>query len=308
MHNSQSASAVLMVRPVSFGFNDQTAISNTFQHNSGLQPEELRNRADKEFRDAVQSLRAHDITVVTFEDSPNPPKPDAVFPNNWMTTWPSGVVYEYPMATDNRRLERTDTVLDILRERFKLHTINDLSAAEDNGEYLEGTGAMVFDHLHKIVYACISPRCGERLLREHAAKLGYEPIIFHAFDQHGTPIYHTNVVLAVQTTTAVVCLDAITDIAECKTVYDTLQRTNHAVISITQAQMDHFCANVIELKNGQGARFLLLSETAEKSFTPEERKQLSIDKSFIVCDVPTIETVGGGGIRCMVAELFLPRR
>jgi len=297
-----------MVRPTSFGFDEETAKSNSFQQHVTLSAAEVLARAAAEFDSAVSALRSHGIGVLVFEDAPTPPKPDAVFPNNWLSTWPDGRVYLYPMATEVRRRERSKVLLDQLRTEYQNVQVVDLTSTETAQKYLESTGVMIFDHEHKVVYGCISVRCDEALFRHHAEELGYKPVLVHAYDEQQVPIYHTNVLMGVQTSTAVVCLDAITNAAERQVLADTLAQTGHEVIAISQAQMNDFCGNVLELQNASGELFLVMSRTAYNAFTPEQRVALSKDKTLLALDIQTIETIGGGSARCMLAELFLTPR
>lgn len=307
MH-TQSTSAVLMVRPTSFGFNEQTAQTNTFQHHLTLDAATVKAQAIAEFDTMVQKLRDHDIAVTVFEDTDPRPKPDAVFPNNWFSAWPNGDVYLYPMATESRRIERTSAALDTLDKSFVVNAVRDISATELHGENLESTGVMIFDHRNRIVYGCISPRCDEKLFTKHAQALGYEPVTFHAFGADGTAVYHTNVMMGITDTTAVICDEAITDTSEREMVLQKLQATGHDIVSISQEQMAAFCGNILELSNPAGEHFVAMSQTAYDAFTPAQRAQLSFDKTLLPCSVPTIETIGGGSVRCMLGEIFLPRR
>ncbi len=308
MKQTQTATAVFMVEPTTFGFDEQTAVTNTFQHKTNTPQEALAKAAAKEFEAVVDVLRAHNIEVIIFRDTVAPPKPNAVFPNNWLSTWPDGRVYLYPMATASRRIERSKAALDMLGQSFKITEIIDISGKEQQGRFLESTGAIVFDHPNKIAYACVSPRCEEQLFTDHVQQLGYKPLPFHAFNKEGAPIYHTNVELAIQNTTAVVCLDAVTDPAERQLVIENLEKTNHTVIPISFAQVDAYCANVIEVQNKDGQAFLLLSQSAYDAFTPEQRRILAQDKTLLPVALPTIQKIGGGSARCMVAEIFLPRK
>jgi hypothetical protein len=303
--NNQSAKAVLMVRPTSFGFDEQTAVSNAFQNKPTEAQDEILAHANDEFQQAVNTLSANGIEVLTFEDDITPPKPNAVFPNNWFSSWSDGQVFLYPMATESRRIERSDAVLDALKKYFKVSNVTDLSDSEKDRQYLESTGVMIFDHVNKIVYGCTSVRCDETLFKDHAEKLGYKPVLFHAYDENGVAIYHTNVLMGVQSNTAVVCLDAVTDETERKTLVMSLEETNHEVINITHAQMNAFCGNVLELQNQAGKHFLALSQTAYDNFAPKQREQLSRDKTLLPLSIPTIETIGGGSVRCMLGEIFL---
>lgn len=297
-----------MVQPTTFGFDEQTAKTNSFQKHVTLAQSEVLRQANDEFDAAAAKLRNAGITVLVFEDKDERIKPNAVFPNNWLSTWPDGQVCMYPMATPSRRIERSPAALDMLREAFAVKTINDLSKAEANNHYLEGTGVIIFDHPNKIAYACISPRCDEALFRKHVRDLGYQPIAFRAYDQNGKAIYHTNIMLGIQSATAVVCAETITDAAERAQVMNKLIETGHEVVDITAEQMNHYCANVLELQNNKGKRFLALSQGAYDSFTSEQRKLLSKDKTLLPVALPIIEAVGGGSFRCLLAEIFLPRR
>lgn len=308
MPTPQSTSAVLMVRPLTFTFNPQTAVTNSFQNQSDVNVAETRRQALSEFDDMVAKLQSHYISVYVFDDPDRvTAKPDAVFPNNWLSTWPNGDIFIYPMATENRRTERSFSALGQLAANFRFRTITNLTEPEQIGAYLESTGAMVFDHQHKLAYACISPRCDRDLFIEHATALGYKPVIFHAFNSSGTPIYHTNVMMGVQTTTAVICSEAINDPTERAQVLDSLRETKHEVIEITQAQMNSFCGNVLELQNQTGELFLALSQSAYEHFTQDQRNILGRDKTLLPFKLTTIESIGGGSARCMLAEIFLKR-
>jgi len=301
----QSTDTLLMVQPVSFGFDSQTAQTNTFQNKLSLTPGEITRRALAEFDSFVERLRQHDIEVAVFRDEPLPPKPNAVFPNNWLSTWPDGRLFLYPMATESRRIERSQKLLHDLAESFQVTDTIDLSDEEASHHYLESTGVMVFDHISKLVYGCISPRCNDDLFEKHATELGYRPISFDAYVE-GVAIYHTNVLMGVQTSTAVVCLEAIIDPVQRKIVKDSLEKTGHEIVAITLDQMSRFCGNVLEVRNKQGSKFLILSQTAYDAFTKEQRRILGRDKTLLPMAIPTSEAVGGGSARCMIAEIFLP--
>jgi len=306
---AQSASAVIMVRPTSFGFNKQTAQTNSFQHHLSLSQAELRARAEAEFAAIVAGLRQHDIHVTVFDDPDHAQrKPDAVFPNNWLSTWPDGRVFLYPMATESRRTERSFVALQALAANFRISQVTDLSDTEAYGAYLESTGVIIFDHQHKLAYGCISPRCDASLFISHALALGYQPVSFHAYDDTGVAIYHTNVMMGVASTTAVICSEAILDEGERTEVVEALRRSGRQVVEITQAQMASFCGNVLELQNAAGELFLAMSQSAFDAFTPQQRARLSHDKTLLPFDISTIETVGGGSVRCMLGEVFLPHR
>jgi hypothetical protein len=297
-----------MVRPTSFGFNEQTALTNAFQNHTDLSTDKVCELANKEFSDMVAGLQANSIHVTIFEDTSTLQKPDAVFPNNWFSAWNDGHIYLYPMATEARRIERSYTAIQTLAQNFCITKVTDISRTEEYGVALESTGVMIFDHVNKIVYGCISPRCDASLFTSHALELGYKPILFHAYGPDGTAVYHTNVLMGIQSTTAVICAEAITDLSERKLVITSLEATGHMVIEITQAQMAAFCGNVLELHNDAGDTFIAMSQTAYNNFTAKQRKILSHDKTLLPFSIPTIETIGGGSVRCMLGENFLPKK
>lgn len=305
MSSRQSAQSVLMVSPASFAFDQQTAVSNKFQVMLTVESSTVTARAMREFRSAVATLRHAGVNVIVHAGDPVDNRPNAVFPNNWISTWPDGRVFTYPMATVSRRVERDSKVLDQLAQKFIIDQTTDLSQNEADERYLESTGVIIFDHIQKVAYGCISQRCDRDLFVNHVTSLGYQPITFHAYDQHGAPIYHTNVMMGVQSTTAVICSEAITDDTERQHVLETL-RQHHQVVEISYEQMNSFCGNVLELENRSGHKLLAMSRSAYDGFTGEQRRTLATDKKLVPINIPTIETVGGGSVRCMLAEVFLP--
>jgi hypothetical protein len=302
----QSTGAVLMVHPTTFGFDDQTAATNSFQHTVGLTQSEVRKKVSQEFAAMVAGLQSHGVQVEVFDDPDVTEKLNAVFPNNWFSTWSDGRMYLYPMATASRRIERSQLAINQLQTSHNISELVDISDNEKNGRYLESTGVLVFDHINKTVYACLSQRCDEILLRNHAAALGYEPIAFHAYDETGAAIYHTNVLMGIQTATAVICSQAITDVSERELVLGKLRGSGREVVEITQQQMNQFCGNVLELQNTDGQLLLAMSDSAFQAFTDDQREVLAADKTLLPFLIPTIEMIGGGSVRCMLAELFLP--
>lgn len=301
----QSTNTVLMVSPRDFGFDDQTAKTNSFQHNCALSPADIVRRSSREFDGLVEGLRAVGVFVQVYHDADPRAKPSAVFPNNWLSMWPSGTVYLYPMATKSRRLERLPKVLQELADAFEVTKTIDLSGSERHGAYLESTGVMVFDHLQKVVYGGVSERCNEQLFVDHAKALGYDPVVFHAYDAKGTPIYHTNVMMGLQTETAVICAESILSKEERLMVRARIQASGREVIEITQVQMAAFCGNVLELQNNQNERFIAMSQTAYDYFTVDQREALARTTTLLPFAIPTIEAVGGGSVRCMLGEIFL---
>jgi hypothetical protein len=302
---SNIAAAVLMVEPTTFGFDEETARSNVFQHRSRVSAAGARADATAEYHAVVQALRGFGVEVVSYRHDDHVPRPDAVFPNNWLTTWPDGRVFTYPMAAAARRRERTEGVIGALRSSHDVTNVIDLSAPESQGQFLEGTGAIVFDHINRVAYACESLRCDRELFERHVHDLGYEGVLFAAADAASVPIYHTNVMMGVQSDTAVVCGQAIGDARMRRHVVDMLEQTGHEVVETTYAQMEAYCGNVIELENSRGERCLLLSQSAFDALTPAQRRVLSRSRTLLPVAVPTIQEVGGGSVRCMVAEIFL---
>lgn len=295
----QYASSILMVRPARFGFNSQTAVSNTFQNKPGnLSPQAILAQARGEFDRFVMGLKAQKIEVVVVEDTDIPEKPDAVFPNNWVSFHPDGRVILYPMAVENRRLERRPDIIDMLKNQFDIRQVIDLSPEEGPGKILEGTGSIVFDHVNRIAYACLSPRTNRELLESVCQLLGYRPVVFHATDAQGVAIYHTNVMMSIGKGFAVVCQESITD---------GLKLSGLEIIDVSLSQMNQFACNVLQVANQDGQPFLVMSQTAESAFTPEQKRRLSQYAELLPVAIPTIETIGGGSARCMMAEIFCKR-
>ena len=304
--NRQTTDSLLMIRPASFGFNEQTASSNAFQKPLGnLSAEEIRRRAQTEFDNLVEILRAHEINVFVVEDTPVPPKPDAVFPNNWISFHHDGTVFLYPMLSEKRNAERRADIIATLRQNFQIEKTIDLAAGEIG--ILEGTGSMVCDHVNRVIYSCLSPRTDENLLKRFASMIDYEPIVFHCLDGDGAEIYHTNVVMCVGETLAVICLDTIKNSDERNLVIRKLAETNHEVIGISVAQMNCFAGNMLEVRNNQNKIFLLMSASARESLTGEQTAKIESHAKILSANIETIETIGGGSVRCMLAEIFARR-
>jgi hypothetical protein len=303
----QTTSHILMVRPESFGFNPQAALSNHFQSPiPGLSEEDIRQRAIAEFEGLAQTLRSEGVTVNIVHDSPEPKKPDAVFPNNWGSYHADGTVVLYPMCSPNRRWERRRSILDMLEQGYRIEQEIDLAHYEADGKFLEGTGSMIFDRPNRLCYACLSERTDEALLREWCAKMGYEPVVFHALDGHGKAIYHTNVMMGLGTHFAVVCLESVPHEAERAALLAKLQATGKEVVDISLEQVGEFAGNVIELEDARGERLLVMSSRAYAAFTPGQRAAIERSARMVHAPIPTIEQAGGGSARCMIAEVFLP--
>jgi hypothetical protein len=306
----QSASTVLMVRPASFGFNSQTAASNAFQQAAELPREDqAQGLALKEFDGVAQALERAGVEVLIASDTPHPAKPDAIFPNNWVSFHADGTVALYPMLAPNRRLERREEILDqVLREgRFHVSRTVDLTHREAEGKFLEGTGSLVLDRTHHVAYASLSPRTDLDVLGEFGQLLDYDLVAFEAGDAAAQPVYHTNVVMAIGTRFAVVCGEAITQAAHRSAVFNKLRADGHDVVDITQRQMQEFAGNLLELAPA-GGPVVALSTTAWGCLEPAQRRILESHAEPVPVAIPTIERIGGGGVRCMLAELHLPKR
>jgi hypothetical protein len=299
-----------MVRPARFGCNAQTADSNAFQAKPAtLAGQDLQGIALREFHGLAQALERAGVEVLIAPDSAPPPKPDAIFPNNWVSFHHDGTVALYPMLAPNRRLERRDEVLQqVVRDGgFRVSRTVDLTHRESEDKYLEGTGSVVLDRVHRIAYACSSPRTDLDVLGEFAQQLDYELMTFDAVDAGGTAIYHTNVLMAIGTSFAVVCSESIVGDAHRAAVLSKLRSTGHEIVDISLAQMAQFAANVLELAAPDG-KLIALSTTALGCLAPAQRRELESRATLIAAEIPTIERIGGGGVRCMLAEIHLPKK
>lgn len=297
----QSTSEVLMIRPVHFGYNAETAVNNYFQQKTDSTVQE---KAVQEFDELVSKLRSNKIIVNVVEDTIEPHTPDSIFPNNWISFHEDNSVTLYPMFAVNRRKERKETVLQFIRDHFNITKINDLSFYEQSGVFLEGTGSMVLDRENKIVYACLSPRTNEDVL-DHFCKLyKYSKVVFIAADSKGNLIYHTNVMLCIGSRFAVVCLEAILEEKERIQVIESLVSSGKEIISISLQQLHHFAGNMLELKNADGENILVLSTHAYQSLHQQQIDALEKYATILHSSLNTIETAGGGSARCMLAEIF----
>ena len=297
-----------MVRPAAFGFNEETAANNYFQSNPGIDKKQLQQKALAEFDNMVQTLRQHDITVWVIDDTSEPAKPDAIFPNNWLSTSPSGTVAVFPLYAPNRRTEKRDDILDQLAKSFVVKEVQDWSEFEAEGRFLEGTGSMIIDYDNQMIYACVSERTSLSVLEKYAATNGFQAIVFLATDKNGMPVYHTNVVMTLGDGFCVLCEEAIEEEWELIAVRQLLESTNHNIISITREQLHSFAGNMLQVQNKKGEKYLVLSQTAFDSLRKEQKQQLEAYSTLISIAVPTIEAVEGGSVRCMMAEIFLQEK
>jgi hypothetical protein len=305
---TQCAQAVLMVRPAGFAFNPQTAPSNAFQHLPEA-PRPALQAALAEFEAAALLIAQAGVRVIVADDTPDPPKPDAIFPNNWVSFHADGTVVLYPMLAVNRRWERRDEVLATVARAgaFRVTRTVDLTGHEASGQFLEGTGSLVLDRRARIAYACLSPRTHLDALGDFAQQLGYDVVTFDATDAAGQPIYHTNVMMAVGSGFAVICSAAIASPAQRAAVIARLTGSGHEVFEISLAQMQAFAGNILELA-GAGGPVLAVSTTAWRALDTTQRGGLARHARVVCVDIPSIEEAGGGGIRCMLAEVHLPGR
>jgi len=307
----QNTSSILMIRPVNFNYNLETAETNAFQRQEAeITAKVAQENAVKEFDQLVTLLEDNGIEVIVIKDTPKPYTPDSIFPNNWISFHDKGRVVLYPMMAISRRSERREDILLRLEKRYKFikKSTVDLTNYERNEKYLEGTGSMVLDRANKIIYACLSPRTDEDVLNKFSRLLGYEVVSFIANDENEKAIYHTNVMMCVGDKFAVVCKDSITDTNQAKKVIQSLMATNHEVIFITFDQMNHFAGNMLEVINQKGnANYLIMSSQAHESLDKAQIKALEKYAKILHSPIPTIEKLGGGSVRCMMAEIFLPR-
>ena len=305
--NSQITNKVLMIKPVRFYYNVQTAVNNAYQKNLEENPEIVEQKALGEFDSLVNKMKSVGIDVDVIQDTSTPYTPDSIFPNNWFSSHSNNTLIVYPMFAENRRLER-DKFLPILKN-FYTESINiiDLTSFEKDNKFLEGTGALVLDRVNKIAYCSISPRANEDVLEEFCKITNYKAIKFHSaqnFNKKETPIYHTNVMMGVTEHFVVVCLDSIVDLNERELVKNSIINSKKEIIDISLDQVLKFCGNVLELKNSSGKHYTLMSKSAFEGFTEDQIKIIKKSSEIIYSDISTIEIYGGGSVRCMIAELF----
>ncbi len=298
-----------MVRPASFSFNPQTAASNAFQHADAGAGDTLHGLILREFDALAKALQDAGVEVLIAADLPIPPKPDAIFPNNWVSFHGDGTVALYPMLAPNRRAERREEILEqVVREgRFRVARTVDLTHRETEGKFLEGTGSLVLDRVNRLAYASLSPRTDLDVLGEFAQLLDYDLVTFEAESAAARPIYHTNVVMAIGSRFAVVCDEAITQRVHRDAVLETIRAGGREVIPITLRQMFDFAGNMLELSAPKGP-IVALSVTAWRCLDPAQRRALESHAEPVPVEIPAIERVGGGGVRCMLAEVHLPKR
>lgn len=307
----QTTDTILMIRPVNFRMNEQTAINNYFQEEIDLKNAEINAKAQEEFDAFVEKLKAVGINVVVEHDDKSVDTPDSIFPNNWVSFHNSGDVALYPMFAENRRKERREEVLVRLEnEGFELKNIIDYTSAEEEGVFLEGTGSLILDRVNRKAYCALSPRADEELFIEFCEDFEYTPVVFIAnqtVEGKRLPIYHTNVMMCLAETFAVICLDTIDDKKERKNVIKHLKADGKEVIAISESQMHQFAGNMLQLRGKDNQRYLIMSQAAHKSLTKDQVNKIEKHCPIISSSLETIETCGGGSARCMMAEVFLPK-
>ncbi|PJB12722.1 MAG: amidinotransferase [Flavobacteriales bacterium CG_4_9_14_3_um_filter_40_17] len=307
----QITDTLLMVRPANFRMNEQTAVNNFFQAKLPFSPEQVNAQAQLEFDNFVKKLRSVGVQVIVIEDTTSPDTPDALFPNNWISFHANGDVALYPMFAENRRLERRDDILERLEsEGFTIENIVDYTSAEEAQIYLEGTGSLVLDRVHHKAYCALSPRADEDLVIEFCEDFEYTPVIFTAYqtvDGQRLQIYHTNVMMALAETFAVICLDSIDDKSERKNVVKHLKGDGKEIIEITEKQMENFAGNMLQVKSKNGIPFMVMSEAAFQCLNQNQVNAIRKHCEILYSSLNTIEKCGGGSARCMMAEVFLPK-
>lgn len=301
-----------MIRPVAFRMNEQTAVNNYYQKVlDGLTPQTVNAKAQEEFDNFVKKLRLVGVNVIVVEDTLQPDTPDSIFPNNWISFHENGDVVLYPMFAENRRAERREDILDILEEQgFVINEIMDYTSAEEDNIFLEGTGSLLLDRENGKAYCALSPRADEELMIEFCEDFELSPVIFEAFQTVNGErklIYHTNVMMCLGDTFAVICADCIDDKKERKMVLDSLKGDEKDIILITEDQVNNFAGNMLEVKGNDGKRYLVMSSSAYHSLTKKQISQLEQHVTILHSSLDTIEACGGGSARCMMAEIFLPK-
>ncbi|WP_298903573.1 citrulline utilization hydrolase CtlX [uncultured Psychroserpens sp.] len=308
---SQTTNTILMIRPVNFRMNEETAVNNYFQEDLNLKNAEINAKAQKEFDDFVAKLRAVGVQVIVEEDVASQDTPDSIFPNNWVSFHENGDVGLYPMFAENRRRERReDVLLRLEKEGFRIENIIDYTSAEDENIFLEGTGSLLLDRVNAKAYCALSARADESLFIEFCEDFEYTPVVFTAnqtVDGKRLPIYHTNVMMCLAEKFSVICLDTIDDKKERKNVIKHLKTDGKAIIDISETQMHHFAGNMLQVKGHNNQRYLVMSKAAHDSLTPKQVADIEKFCPILSSSLETIETCGGGSARCMMAEVFLPK-
>lgn len=308
----QITDTILMIRPVAFRMNEQTAVNNYFQAGLQLDQEEINRRAQQEFDGFVRKLREAGVQIIVVEDDETLDTPDSVFPNNWVTFHENGTAVLYPLFAENRRRERRGEVIEAVEAAgFLIREVMDYTGAEEEEQFLESTGSMILDRVNEKAYCALSPRAGEEMLIEFCEDFEFTPVIFHAYQDVGGErrlIYHTNVMMCLAETFAVICLDTIDDPQERRNVVRHLRSDGKEIIAISEVQMHRYAGNMLQVEGAGGQRYLVMSQSAHKTLRPDQITAIERHCRILSSDLETIETCGGGSARCMMAEVFLPRK
>lgn len=309
----QTTDTILMIRPVAFRMNEQTAVNNYYQKVlDNLLPDTVNAKAQQEFDAFVEKLRGVGVNVIVVDSTEDPDTPDSVFPNNWVSFHENGDVALYPMFAENRRLERREDILDLLEDNgFHIENIVDYTSAEEDGVYLEGTGSLVLDRANHKAYCALSPRADEELVIEYCEDFEMTPVIFEAFQTVGGErmhIYHTNVMMCVGETFAVICADCIDDKKERKMVLDNLRQDGKEIVLLTEAQLNHFAGNMLQVNGANGKSYLVMSNAARQVLNADQVAKIEKHAEILSANLDTIEACGGGSARCMMAEIFLLKK
>lgn len=308
----QITNTILMVRPIKFRMNEQTAVNNYFQEDIDLKNSEINKEAQQEFDAFVEKLRAAGLHIIVVQDVENNDTPDSIFPNNWVSFHENGDVAIYPMFAENRRPERREDIFDTIEnEGYVINNIVDYTSAEEDNIFLEGTGSLALDRIHRKAYCALSPRADEQLVIEFCEDFEYTPVIFTAYqtvENERLPIYHTNVMMCLAETFAIICLDCIDDKKERKNVLKHLKEDGLEVIAITEEQVANFAGNMLQVLGKDDKRYLVMSDAAHKSLSIDQITKINKHCEILSSPINTIETCGGGSARCMMAEVFLPKK
>lgn len=296
-----------MIRPANFGFNQETAANNVFQEEEKERSSsEIISTAKAEYDAMVLQLRSHGVKVISIADTPFPVKTDAVFGNNWMSTHRDGSLYLYPMYSPNRRLERRADIVSRLSLDYQVTVIDDLLSYEDKDQYLESTGSMIIDHDNKLIYACESDRTHLEALTDFGQRIDHKIITFDALDKNGLPVYHTNVVMTLGSKVAVICTECIVDEGQRNNVIHHLKSTDKEILDISRQQVNAFAGNMLEVIGSSEKPMLVMSQSAYESLSNDQLHIIKNHNKILSCSIPTIEKLGGGSVRCMMTEIFLP--
>lgn len=298
----QSTSKILMIRPINFGFNEQTAGNNSFQVR-GFE-ENSNDLAQKEFDQFVSILKENLVDVITIQDSSEPVTPDSIFPNNWFSTHEGKTMVLYPMYAPNRREERKESVIEKIKEICNIKRVVDLTYLENDSKFLEGTGSMILDRDNNLLYACKSPRTDVSALEEFCDQLDYDMFVFEAYDRDSKEIYHTNVMMSVCSDFVTICLDSIKDLNQRESIIELIEESGKEILEISLDQMENFAGNMLEIRSTKGEKIIVMSKRAYESLDSDQIETIAHYAKIIYSNLETIENNGGGSARCMIAELF----